>query len=80
VRCIARKSSFLIQEEEEKGDEAFAEKLSKYGDVYVNDAFGTCHRAHASTAVVAKFFPNAKCFGYVMANEIANAEKVDEES
>ncbi|NDC30115.1 MAG: phosphoglycerate kinase [Bacteroidetes bacterium] len=62
--------------EEEKGDEAFAEKLSKYGDVYVNDAFGTCHRAHASTAVIAKFFPNAKCFGYVMANEIANAEKV----
>ena len=43
--------------EEEKGDEAFAEKLSKLGDVYVNDAFGTAHRAHASTAVIAKFFP-----------------------
>ncbi|WP_317236256.1 phosphoglycerate kinase [Niabella hibiscisoli] len=46
--------------EEEKGDEAFAEKLSKLGDVYVNDAFGTAHRAHASTAVIAKFFPSEK--------------------
>ncbi len=62
--------------EEEKGDEAFAEKLSKLGDVYVNDAFGTAHRAHASTSVIAKFFPEAKCFGYVMAREIANADKV----
>jgi phosphoglycerate kinase len=62
--------------EEEKGDAGFAEKLSKYGDVYVNDAFGTAHRAHASTAVVAQFFPQAKCFGYVMAKEIANAEKL----
>jgi phosphoglycerate kinase len=62
--------------EEEKGDEAFAEKLSKLGNVWVNDAFGTAHRAHASTAVIAKFFSNAKCFGYVMAKEIANAEKV----
>jgi phosphoglycerate kinase len=60
--------------EEEKGDAAFAEKLSKYGDVYVNDAFGTAHRAHASTAVIAQFFPEAKCFGYVMAKEVANAE------
>jgi phosphoglycerate kinase len=62
--------------EEEKGDVAFAEKLSKLGDVYVNDAFGTAHRAHASTAVIAQFFANDKCFGYVMAKEIANAEKV----
>lgn len=62
--------------EEEKGDEAFAEKLSAHGDVYVNDAFGTAHRAHASTTVVAKFFPNAKVFGYVMASELINAEKV----
>jgi phosphoglycerate kinase len=62
--------------EEEKGDPAFAERLSKHGDVYVNDAFGTAHRAHASTAVIAKFFPNAKMFGYVMANEIRNAEKI----
>lgn len=65
-----------LYKEEEKGDITFAEKLSKYGDVYVNDAFGTAHRAHASTAVIAQFFPNAKCFGYVMAREIANAEKV----
>ncbi|HEX8377938.1 MAG TPA: phosphoglycerate kinase [Pedobacter sp.] len=62
--------------EEEKGDEAFAEKLAKLGDVYVNDAFGTAHRAHASTAVIAKFFPDAKYFGYLMAGELANAEKV----
>ena len=62
--------------EEEKGEEAFAEKLAKHGDVYVNDAFGTAHRAHASTTIVAKFFPNAKVFGYVMANELKNAEKV----
>ena len=61
---------------EEKGDEQFAEKLSKHGNVYVNDAFGTAHRAHASTAVIAKFFPNAKMFGYVMANELRNAEKI----
>src|SRR6201996_6913624 len=62
--------------EEEKGDVAFAEKLSKLGDVYVNDAFGTAHRAHASTAVIAQFFPNAKYFGYLMAAELNNAEKV----
>ena len=62
--------------EEEKGDVEFAKKLSTYGDVYVNDAFGTAHRAHASTAVIAQFFPQAKCFGYVMAKEIANAEKL----
>ncbi len=61
--------------EEEKGDIAFAEKLSTYGTFYVNDAFGTAHRAHASTAVIAQFFEQ-KCFGYVMANEIANAQKV----
>ena len=63
--------------EEEKGDAAFAEKLSKHGDVYVNDAFGTAHRAHASTAVMAQFFDAAhKCFGYVMANEVASIDKV----
>jgi len=62
--------------EEEKGDKAFAEKLSKLGDVYVNDAFGTAHRAHASTAVIAQFFPDAKYFGYLMAAELQNAEKV----
>ncbi|QQL49496.1 phosphoglycerate kinase [Mucilaginibacter ginkgonis] len=62
--------------EEEKGDQAFAEKLSKLGDVYVNDAFGTAHRAHASTAIIAQFFPEAKYFGYLMASELENAEKI----
>ncbi|RZK52259.1 MAG: phosphoglycerate kinase [Pedobacter sp.] len=63
--------------EEEKGDNAFAEKLAKLGDVYVNDAFGTAHRAHASTTIVAQFFPNDKYFGYLMAEELKNAEKVN---
>jgi phosphoglycerate kinase len=63
--------------EEEKGDKAFAEKLSKLGDVYVNDAFGTAHRAHASTAVIADYFPTGKkTFGLVMEGEVASAEKV----
>jgi phosphoglycerate kinase len=63
--------------EEEKGDTAFAEKLSKLGNVYVNDAFGTAHRAHASTTIVAQFFKD-KCAGLVMAAELANAKKVME--
>jgi phosphoglycerate kinase len=63
--------------EEEKGDAAFAEKLSKHGNVYVNDAFGTAHRSHASTAVIAKYFnKDAKCLGYVMAGEVASINKV----
>ena len=63
--------------EEEKGDEKFAEKLSKLGDVWVNDAFGTAHRAHASTAVIAKFFPKDKrLFGLLMEGEVDSAEKV----
>ncbi|WP_305082284.1 phosphoglycerate kinase [Olivibacter sp. SDN3] len=62
--------------EEEKGDESFAEELAALGDIYVNDAFGTAHRAHASTAVIAKFFSGAKYFGYLMAAELKNAEKV----
>lgn len=63
--------------EEEKGDEAFAEKLSKLGTVWVNDAFGTAHRAHASTAVIAKFFPNHKrTFGFLMEAEVTSAERV----
>jgi len=61
--------------QEEKGDVAFAEKLSKHGDLYVNDAFGTAHRAHASTTIVAQFF-DEKCAGYVMAAELDNADKV----
>ncbi|MFP5081143.1 phosphoglycerate kinase [Pedobacter sp. JCM 36344] len=63
--------------EEEKGDKDFASKLAKLGDVYVNDAFGTAHRPHASTAIVAEFFPNEKYFGYLMAEELKNAEKVN---
>ena len=66
--------------EEEKGDEEFARKLARLGDVYVNDAFGAAHRAHASTAVIAKFFPQAKMFGYVMGNELAALKKVLEEA
>ncbi len=67
--------------EEEKGDTAFAEKLSKLGDVYVNDAFGTAHRAHASTAVIAQFFSaDKKMFGTVMDGEVASAEKVMHQS
>jgi phosphoglycerate kinase len=62
--------------EEEKGDKDFAKKLAALGNIYVNDAFGTAHRAHASTAVIAQFFPDAKCAGYLMAAEVNNAEKV----
>ena len=63
--------------EEEKGDDGFAKKLAALGDVYVNDAFGTAHRAHASTAVIAKFFPgDKKMFGLLMESEVKSAEKV----
>jgi len=63
--------------EEEKGDKAFAEKLARLGDVYINDAFGTAHRAHASTAVIAQFFPpERRMFGLLMEGEVASAEKV----
>jgi len=65
--------------EETKGDEGFAKKLSRLADVYMNDAFGTAHRAHASTAVIAKFFPEEKMFGYVMQNELININKVVKE-
>ena len=64
------------RQEEEKGDEEFARQLSKLGDVWINDAFGTAHRAHASTAVIAKFFPNDKLFGYVMKGELDSVDKV----
>lgn len=67
-------------EEETNGDRHFAEKLSKLGDVYVNDAFGTAHRAHASTAIIAQFFPENKCFGLLLASEIENVKKVLENS
>ncbi|CDF81238.1 phosphoglycerate kinase [Formosa agariphila KMM 3901] len=64
--------------EETAGDEKFAEQLSKLGDIYVNDAFGTAHRAHASTTIVAQFFPEKKCFGYLLAQEIESIQKVME--
>jgi phosphoglycerate kinase len=62
--------------EETNGEKNFAEKLSKHGDVYVNDAFGTAHRAHASTTVIAQFFPHAKMFGFLMNAEIVSVDKV----
>lgn len=84
---MMRKGEVLLLEnlrfykEEEKGDEAFAQKLAKLGDVYVNDAFGTAHRAHASTAVIAKFFPgDKKMFGLLMEGEVKSAEKVMHEA
>lgn len=63
-------------EQEQSGDRDFAESLSHFGDIYVNDAFGTAHRAHASTAIIADFFPSEKCFGYLLASEIENVNKV----
>lgn len=62
--------------EETKGDLAFAERLSHLGDIYVNDAFGTAHRAHASTTIVAQFFKERKCFGELLAKEIESIDKV----
>jgi phosphoglycerate kinase len=90
--CIEDKASYAIDamndgdilllenlrfyKEEEKGDEFFAGQLAENGDVYVNDAFGTAHRAHASTAIIARFFPDDKLFGYLMEDEVSNIEKV----
>ncbi len=62
--------------EEEAGDRDFAEQLSNWGDIFVNDAFGTAHRAHASTTVIAQFFPGRKCFGYLLAAEIKAIDTV----
>jgi phosphoglycerate kinase len=62
--------------EETKGDEGFAAKLAEVGDCWVNDAFGTAHRAHASTAVIARFFPNDKMFGYLIESEVESLDKV----
>ncbi len=67
-----------FHEEEKAGDEAFAKSLSKLGEFYVNDAFGTAHRAHASTATVAKFFPENKCFGLLLAKEVESIKRVME--
>ncbi|WP_138432530.1 phosphoglycerate kinase [Winogradskyella algicola] len=68
-----------FHEEEKQGDKDFAEQLSKLGDIYVNDAFGTAHRAHASTTIVAQFFPESKCFGHLLAKEIESIKKVLED-
>ncbi|MCG9911279.1 MAG: phosphoglycerate kinase [Flavobacteriales bacterium] len=65
-----------FHKEETKGDESFSEKLARLGDIYVNDAFGTAHRAHASTAIIANYFEGRKCFGYLMAREVENIGKV----
>lgn len=62
--------------QETSGDDTFTQQLAKHGDVYVNDAFGTAHRAHASTTVLAKYFPNDKMFGYLIAKEIESVDKV----
>lgn len=62
--------------QETKGDEDFTKKLAALGDVYMNDAFGTAHRAHASTAIIANYFPEDKMFGYIMENEVKSIDKV----
>ena len=66
--------------EETEGDSEFAKKLSKFGDIYVNDAFGTAHRAHASTTIIADFFPNKKFFGLLLASEVKSIQKVLDDS
>ncbi|MCA0131278.1 phosphoglycerate kinase [Winogradskyella alexanderae] len=68
-----------FHDEEKQGDVDFAKQLSQLGDIYVNDAFGTAHRAHASTTIVAQFFPEAKCFGHLLAKEIESIKKVLED-
>jgi phosphoglycerate kinase len=65
-----------FHDEEEAGDVAFAKELASLGDIYVNDAFGTAHRAHASTTIIAQFFPSTKCFGTLLAKEIESLNKV----
>jgi len=66
--------------EEEEGNVAFAKELASLGDIYVNDAFGTAHRAHASTTIIAQFFPHSKCFGLLLAKEIDSLNKVLKDS
>jgi len=69
-----------FHDEEKSGNVDFAKQLSNLGDIYVNDAFGTAHRAHASTAIIAQFFTDKKCFGYLLAKEIESIQKVLNES
>jgi phosphoglycerate kinase len=73
---IALLENLRFYKEEKKGDVSFAAKLAKHGDVYVNDAFGTAHRAHASTAIIASSFPKNKMFGYLIENEIKSVKTV----
>jgi len=73
---VALLENLRFHPEEKAGDEFFAGQLAENGDVYINDAFGTAHRAHASTAVIAKFFPEDKAFGHLLAREIDALEKV----
>jgi len=80
MREVLLLENLRFHPEEKAGDVAFARALSQWGDIYVNDAFGTAHRAHASTAVIAQFFPKAKCFGYLLEKEIINIKKVLEDN
>ena len=73
---VALLENLRFYKEEEAGDEFFAGQIAENGDVYVNDAFGTAHRAHASTAVIASFFPTDKLFGYLMENEVQSIDRV----
>jgi phosphoglycerate kinase len=73
---VALLENLRFYKEEEAGDEFFAGQLAENGDVYINDAFGTAHRAHASTAVIARFFPTDKLFGYLMEDEVQNIDRV----
>lgn len=73
---IALLENLRFYKEEEKGDEFFAGQLAELGDVYINDAFGTAHRAHASTAIIAHFFPTDKLFGYLMEDEVLNIDRI----
>lgn len=73
---VALLENLRFYKEEEGGDEFFAGQIAELGDVYVNDAFGTAHRAHASTAIIARFFPTDRLFGYLMEDEVSNIEKV----
>ena len=74
--ALEEKEQPTNKKEEIEGDEAFAEQLSKLGSVYVNDAFGTAHRAHASTTIMAKYFSENKCFGALLAKEVKAIDKV----
>lgn len=75
-RGVVLLENLRFHSEEKEGNKSFAEELSKHGDVYINEAFGTAHRAHASTAIIADFFPNDKMFGFLVENEIKSIDKV----